>query len=154
MGKHLYTHRLDFLWSGCLQRASSSVSTQCRATSGPTAFCCGRSSHWVGKHITSAVHLPLTKQTAVVLMGIFLVLAADSCLGKSPYPNVAVDTKFYKMIQDGFHMTQPDFAPPQMWVIVKLLPSKQCSSLKYPLFTQVWTDDPVLESGAHWQTNL
>lgn len=66
--KYLCTYRLDFLWSGCLQRASSSVSTQCRATSGPTEFCCGRSSHWVGK------------QTDIVMMGIFLVLAADSVL--------------------------------------------------------------------------
>ncbi|XP_054610525.1 macrophage colony-stimulating factor 1 receptor 2 [Dunckerocampus dactyliophorus] len=35
-------------------------------------------------------------------------------LGKSPYPNVAVDTNFYKMIKDGCHMDQPDFAPAQM----------------------------------------
>lgn len=34
--------------------------------------------------------------------------------GKSPYPNVAVDTNFYKMIKDGRHMTQPDFAPVEM----------------------------------------
>lgn len=41
-------------------------------------------------------------------------------MGKSPYPNVAVDTKFYKMIQDGFHMTRPDFAPPQMYELMTL----------------------------------
>ncbi|XP_075888214.1 macrophage colony-stimulating factor 1 receptor 2 [Nelusetta ayraudi] len=41
-------------------------------------------------------------------------------MGKSPYPNVAVDTNFYKMIQDGFHMTRPDFAPPQMYELMTL----------------------------------
>lgn len=108
-GDHSCTYRLDFLWSGCLRRASSSVSTRCRATSGPMESCCGRSSPWVGK------------QTALVMnhgdwyfscFGCWLCVYA--CSGKSPYPNVAVDTKFYKMIQDGFHMTRPDFAPPQM----------------------------------------
>ncbi|XP_061658341.1 macrophage colony-stimulating factor 1 receptor 2 isoform X1 [Syngnathoides biaculeatus] len=39
-------------------------------------------------------------------------------LGKSPYPNVAVDTKFYKMIKDGHHMERPDFAPPQMYQLM------------------------------------
>ncbi|XP_041863683.1 macrophage colony-stimulating factor 1 receptor 2 isoform X2 [Melanotaenia boesemani] len=41
-------------------------------------------------------------------------------LGKSPYPNVAVDTNFYKMIKDGRHMDQPDFAPAQMYYLMKL----------------------------------
>ncbi|XP_028450580.1 macrophage colony-stimulating factor 1 receptor 2 [Perca flavescens] len=41
-------------------------------------------------------------------------------LGKSPYPNIAVDTKFYKMIQDGRHMDQPDFAPAEMYKLMKL----------------------------------
>ncbi|MEQ2162920.1 hypothetical protein GOODEAATRI_024941 [Goodea atripinnis] len=29
--------------------------------------------------------------------------------GKSPYPNVVVDTNFYKMIKDGHHMEQPEY---------------------------------------------
>nr|XP_061801262.1 macrophage colony-stimulating factor 1 receptor 2-like [Nerophis lumbriciformis] len=48
-------------------------------------------------------------------------------LGKSPYPNVAVDTKFYKMIKDGCHMDRPDFAPPQM----------------YQLMTSCWSLEPT-----------
>ncbi|XP_077360529.1 macrophage colony-stimulating factor 1 receptor 2 [Festucalex cinctus] len=48
-------------------------------------------------------------------------------LGKSPYPNVAVDTKFYKMIKDGCHMGRPDFAPPQM----------------YQLMTSCWSLEPT-----------
>ncbi|XP_067313076.1 macrophage colony-stimulating factor 1 receptor-like isoform X2 [Pseudorasbora parva] len=35
-------------------------------------------------------------------------------LGKSPYPNVLVDSKFYKMIKCGYQMSRPDFAPPEM----------------------------------------
>uniref|UniRef100_A0A665TAB3 receptor protein-tyrosine kinase n=1 Tax=Echeneis naucrates TaxID=173247 RepID=A0A665TAB3_ECHNA len=41
-------------------------------------------------------------------------------LGKSPYPNVAVDTNFYKMIKDGRHMAQPDFAPAEMYRLMTL----------------------------------
>ncbi|XP_040005679.1 macrophage colony-stimulating factor 1 receptor 2 isoform X2 [Xiphias gladius] len=41
-------------------------------------------------------------------------------LGKSPYPNVAVDTNFYKMIKDGRHMAQPDFAPAEMYELMTL----------------------------------
>uniref|UniRef100_A0A3Q2Z5A3 receptor protein-tyrosine kinase n=1 Tax=Hippocampus comes TaxID=109280 RepID=A0A3Q2Z5A3_HIPCM len=35
-------------------------------------------------------------------------------LGKSPYPNMAVDSRFYKMVKRGYQMCQPDFAPPEM----------------------------------------
>ncbi|XP_068187204.1 macrophage colony-stimulating factor 1 receptor 2 isoform X2 [Antennarius striatus] len=41
-------------------------------------------------------------------------------LGKSPYPNIAVDTNFYKMIKDGCHMNQPDFAPVEMYELMTL----------------------------------
>uniref|UniRef100_M3ZW11 receptor protein-tyrosine kinase n=1 Tax=Xiphophorus maculatus TaxID=8083 RepID=M3ZW11_XIPMA len=41
-------------------------------------------------------------------------------LGKSPYPNVVVDTNFYKMIKDGHHMEQPEFAPNEMYHLMKL----------------------------------
>ncbi|XP_015257023.1 PREDICTED: macrophage colony-stimulating factor 1 receptor 2-like [Cyprinodon variegatus] len=41
-------------------------------------------------------------------------------LGKSPYPNVVVDANFYKMIKDGHHMKQPEFAPNEMYHLMKL----------------------------------
>lgn len=41
-------------------------------------------------------------------------------LGKSPYPNVVVDTNFYMMIKDGRHMEQPEFAPNEMYHLMKL----------------------------------
>ncbi|XP_060771184.1 macrophage colony-stimulating factor 1 receptor-like isoform X2 [Neoarius graeffei] len=40
-------------------------------------------------------------------------------LGKSPYPNILVDSKFYKMIKCGYQMNRPDFAPPEMYTIMK-----------------------------------
>ncbi|XP_063048990.1 macrophage colony-stimulating factor 1 receptor [Engraulis encrasicolus] len=41
-------------------------------------------------------------------------------LGKSPYPNVLVDSKFYKMIKTGYHMTRPDYAPPEIYSLMKM----------------------------------
>ncbi|XP_066502078.1 macrophage colony-stimulating factor 1 receptor isoform X2 [Hoplias malabaricus] len=41
-------------------------------------------------------------------------------LGRSPYPDVVVDARFYKMIKAGFQMPQPDFAPPEMYSIMKM----------------------------------
>uniref|UniRef100_A0A667ZXZ5 receptor protein-tyrosine kinase n=1 Tax=Myripristis murdjan TaxID=586833 RepID=A0A667ZXZ5_9TELE len=35
-------------------------------------------------------------------------------LGKSPYPSMAVDSRFYKMVKCGYQMSRPDFAPPEM----------------------------------------
>lgn len=51
-----YFDRLDFLWSGCLRRASSSASTRCRATSGPMESCCGRSFLWVTSQSQKSFH--------------------------------------------------------------------------------------------------
>ncbi|KAL4631354.1 macrophage colony-stimulating factor 1 receptor isoform X1 [Arapaima gigas] len=41
-------------------------------------------------------------------------------LGKSPYPSILVDSKFYKMIKCGYQMSRPDFAPPEMYTIMKM----------------------------------
>ncbi|XP_072251920.1 macrophage colony-stimulating factor 1 receptor 1-like isoform X2 [Leuresthes tenuis] len=41
-------------------------------------------------------------------------------LGKSPYPSMAVDSRFYKMVKRGYQMTHPDFAPPEMYTIMKM----------------------------------
>lgn len=120
------THRLDCLWNGCLRRASSSASTRCRAMSGPTESCCGRSFPWVREQTSFEMN---SADWHFCCFDCWLFVYA--CLGKSPYPNVAVDTKFYKMIQDGFHMTRPDFAPPQMCA------NCQSSSAPQKLFTTV-----------------
>ncbi|KAF4077216.1 hypothetical protein AMELA_G00205570 [Ameiurus melas] len=41
-------------------------------------------------------------------------------LGRSPYPDVVVDARFYKMIRCGYHMSQPEFAPAEMYKIMKM----------------------------------
>lgn len=38
----------------------------------------------------------------------------DPRSGKSPYPSMAVDSRFYKMVKRGYQMSQPDFALPEM----------------------------------------
>ncbi|CAL1613296.1 unnamed protein product [Knipowitschia caucasica] len=56
-------------------------------------------------------------------------------LGKSPYPNIAVDSRFYKMVKRGYQMSQPDFAPPEMYMIMKM-----CWNLEptqRPTFTKI-----------------
>uniref|UniRef100_A0A8C5E241 receptor protein-tyrosine kinase n=1 Tax=Gouania willdenowi TaxID=441366 RepID=A0A8C5E241_GOUWI len=40
-------------------------------------------------------------------------------LGNSPYPGVPVDAKFYKLIKEGYRMDAPDFAPCEMYRIMR-----------------------------------
>lgn len=40
-------------------------------------------------------------------------------LGRSPYPGVVVNRKFYKMIKDGYKMDCPDYAPLDIYRIMK-----------------------------------
>ncbi|XP_035270503.1 mast/stem cell growth factor receptor kita isoform X1 [Anguilla rostrata] len=40
-------------------------------------------------------------------------------LGSSPYPGIPVDSTFYKMIKDGYRMSQPEFAPSEMYDVMK-----------------------------------
>uniref|UniRef100_A0A8C5BPV1 receptor protein-tyrosine kinase n=1 Tax=Gadus morhua TaxID=8049 RepID=A0A8C5BPV1_GADMO len=41
-------------------------------------------------------------------------------LGMSPYPSMAVDSRFYKMVKGGYQMARPDFAPPEIYSIMKM----------------------------------
>uniref|UniRef100_A0AAQ5WWE7 receptor protein-tyrosine kinase n=1 Tax=Amphiprion ocellaris TaxID=80972 RepID=A0AAQ5WWE7_AMPOC len=40
-------------------------------------------------------------------------------LGNSPYPGMPVDAKFYKLIKEGYRMDSPEFAPSEMYQIMK-----------------------------------
>lgn len=47
----------------------------------------------------------------------FILCSLKQCRpspGKSPYPSVAVDSRFYKMLKRGYQMSQPVFALPEM----------------------------------------
>ncbi|XP_026880257.2 mast/stem cell growth factor receptor kita isoform X2 [Electrophorus electricus] len=40
-------------------------------------------------------------------------------LGSSPYPGMPVDSKFYKMIKEGYRMDSPEFSPNEMYEIMQ-----------------------------------
>ncbi|NXJ74196.1 CSF1R factor, partial [Trogon melanurus] len=40
-------------------------------------------------------------------------------LGKSPYPGMVVNSKFYSMVKQGYQMARPDFAPLEMYRIMQ-----------------------------------
>uniref|UniRef100_A0A672INS1 receptor protein-tyrosine kinase n=2 Tax=Salarias fasciatus TaxID=181472 RepID=A0A672INS1_SALFA len=40
-------------------------------------------------------------------------------LGNSPYPGMPVDSKFYKLIKEGYRMDAPEFAPSKMYHIMR-----------------------------------
>ncbi|KAJ8280075.1 hypothetical protein COCON_G00071410 [Conger conger] len=52
-------------------------------------------------------------------------------LGSSPYPGIPVDSNFYKMIKDGYRMSQPEFAPSEM----------------YDVMTSCWEAEPLRRPG-------
>ncbi|XP_034167235.2 macrophage colony-stimulating factor 1 receptor 1 isoform X1 [Pangasianodon hypophthalmus] len=56
-------------------------------------------------------------------------------LGRSPYPDMVVDARFYKMIRCGYHMSQPDFAPAEMYQIMKMCWSLEPTSR--PTFSRI-----------------
>lgn len=47
-------------------------------------------------------------QTAIQFQPVFF------CAGTSPYPGIHVGAGFYKLIQDGYRMNEPEFAPSEM----------------------------------------
>ncbi|NWX23009.1 CSF1R factor, partial [Aegotheles bennettii] len=56
-------------------------------------------------------------------------------LGKSPYPGMVVNSKFYSMVKRGYQMARPDFAPLEMYSIMQA-----CWSLEptqRPTFDQI-----------------
>uniref|UniRef100_A0A8C8ALW2 Mast/stem cell growth factor receptor Kit n=1 Tax=Otus sunia TaxID=257818 RepID=A0A8C8ALW2_9STRI len=56
-------------------------------------------------------------------------------LGSSPYPGMPVDSKFYKMIKEGYRMFSPECAPPEMYDIMKSC--WDADPLQRPTFKQI-----------------
>ncbi|XP_076993007.1 mast/stem cell growth factor receptor Kit isoform X3 [Tamandua tetradactyla] len=56
-------------------------------------------------------------------------------LGSSPYPGMPVDSKFYKMIKEGFRMLSPEHTPAEMYDIMKTC--WDADPLKRPTFKQI-----------------
>ncbi|XP_029905736.1 mast/stem cell growth factor receptor kita isoform X2 [Myripristis murdjan] len=56
-------------------------------------------------------------------------------LGNSPYPGMPVDAKFYKLIKEGYRMDAPEFAPDEMYQIMRSC--WDADPFKRPLFRKV-----------------
>ncbi|XP_011817092.1 PREDICTED: mast/stem cell growth factor receptor Kit isoform X2 [Colobus angolensis palliatus] len=75
-------------------------------------------------------------------------------LGRSPYPGMPVDSKFYKMIKEGFRMLSPEHAPAEMYDIMKTC--WDADPLKRPTFKQIvqLIEKQISESTNHIYSNL
>ncbi|XP_036057022.1 mast/stem cell growth factor receptor Kit isoform X2 [Onychomys torridus] len=75
-------------------------------------------------------------------------------LGSSPYPGMPVDSKFYKMIKEGFRMLSPEHAPAEMYDVMKTC--WDADPLKRPTFKQVvqLIEKQISESTKHIYSNL
>ncbi|XP_026799071.3 KIT proto-oncogene, receptor tyrosine kinase b [Pangasianodon hypophthalmus] len=75
-------------------------------------------------------------------------------LGNSPYPGVPVGSMFYKMIQDGYRMSEPEFAPSEIYEVMRWCWS--ADPLKRPTFRKLVERTEMLLSEAtkHVYLNL
>nr|XP_048270845.1 mast/stem cell growth factor receptor Kit isoform X2 [Myodes glareolus] len=75
-------------------------------------------------------------------------------LGSSPYPGMPVDSKFYKMIKEGFRMLSPEHAPAEIYDVMKAC--WDADPLKRPTFKQVvqLIEKQISESTKHIYSNL
>uniref|UniRef100_F7A906 Mast/stem cell growth factor receptor n=1 Tax=Monodelphis domestica TaxID=13616 RepID=F7A906_MONDO len=75
-------------------------------------------------------------------------------LGSSPYPGMPVDSKFYKMIKEGFRMLSPECAPPEMYDIMKSC--WNADPLQRPTFKQIvqLIEQQLLDSTNHVYSNI
>ncbi|KAK1792587.1 hypothetical protein P4O66_012525 [Electrophorus voltai] len=75
-------------------------------------------------------------------------------LGNSPYPGVPVGSIFYKMIQDGYRMSEPEFAPSEICEVMRWCWSTD--PLKRPTFKKLVERTEMLlsETTKHVYLNL
>lgn len=67
-------------------------------------------------------------------------------LGNTPYPGIQVGSTFYKMIQDGYRMTEPEFAPIEIYEVMRWCWS--ADPLKRPTFKKLVERTELLLSEA------
>ncbi|XP_051993223.1 mast/stem cell growth factor receptor kita-like [Xyrauchen texanus] len=75
-------------------------------------------------------------------------------LGNTPYPGVPVGSTFYKMIQDGYRMSEPEFAPSEIYEVMRWCWS--ADPLKRPTFKKLVERTELLlsETTKHDYLNL
>uniref|UniRef100_A0A672IR01 receptor protein-tyrosine kinase n=1 Tax=Salarias fasciatus TaxID=181472 RepID=A0A672IR01_SALFA len=78
-------------------------------------------------------------------------------LGNSPYPGMPVDSKFYKLIKEGYRMDAPEFAPSKMYHIMRSC--WNADPFTRPPFSKVverieqQLSDPGSQNGAFYHLN-
>ncbi|XP_063776988.1 mast/stem cell growth factor receptor Kit [Pseudophryne corroboree] len=74
-------------------------------------------------------------------------------LGSSPYPRIPVDSKFYRMIKDGYRMLSPECAPAELYEIMKSCWNSD--PLKRPTFKQIvqMVEQQLSDSKGHTFSN-
>ncbi|KAM4854587.1 mast/stem cell growth factor receptor Kit isoform 2-T2 [Thomomys bottae] len=75
-------------------------------------------------------------------------------LGSSPYPGMPVDSKFYRMIKEGFRMLSPEHAPAEIYDVMKTC--WDADPLKRPTFKQIvqLIEKQISDSTNHIYSNL
>ncbi|XP_073697718.1 mast/stem cell growth factor receptor kita-like [Garra rufa] len=75
-------------------------------------------------------------------------------LGNTPYPGIPVGSTFYKMIQDGYRMSEPEFAPSEVYEVMRWCWS--ADPLKRPTFKKLVERTELLlsETTKHDYLNL
>ncbi|XP_048365897.1 mast/stem cell growth factor receptor Kit isoform X1 [Sphaerodactylus townsendi] len=75
-------------------------------------------------------------------------------LGSSPYPGMPVDSKFYKRIKEGYRMFSPEFAPAEMYEIMKSC--WDVDPVKRPTFKQIvqLIEQQISDTANHTYSNI
>lgn len=60
------------------------------------------------------LHVKIERERSPVITSALNHILIFVVAGKSPYPGMLVNSKFYSMVKQGYQMARPDFAPMEM----------------------------------------
>ncbi|XP_051897296.1 mast/stem cell growth factor receptor Kit-like isoform X1 [Pristis pectinata] len=75
-------------------------------------------------------------------------------LGSSPYPGIPVDSKYYKMIKEGYRMLSPELASAELYEVMKAC--WDSDALRRPTFEQIveMIEEQLSDTSKHKYSNL